>query len=123
MGCAWVFDGSETHSFVEACCAGVFGAETYVAEALLGLFDEGGDEGSAYSLVAPCGADIDATDAACVWFGGEGVDGEPADCDELAVVEVTAEDFACSLEAISSAGPLVNEGVDEAVAVFSCFGV
>jgi hypothetical protein len=118
VGCVGVADGSEAHSFVEACCAGVFGAETYEAEALSGLFYEGGDQCAAYSLVAPCGTDVDAADTACAGFGSEGVDGESADCDELAVVEVAAENFAWSFEAIDSAGPLVDERVDEVVAVF-----
>jgi hypothetical protein len=41
MGCVRVVDGSEAHSFVKACCAGVFGAETNAAEALSGLLYEG----------------------------------------------------------------------------------
>lgn len=123
VSCAWVFNGRESHTFVEARCVFVFCAEAYVTEALSGLFHEGGDEGSAYSLIAPCGTDVDAADAAGVWFGGEGIDGEPADGDELAVVEVAAEDFTGGFEAIGSAGPLVNEGINEVVAVSFCFGV
>jgi hypothetical protein len=53
-----------------------------------------------------------------VGFVSEGVDGESANCDELAVVEVAAENFAWGFEAIDSAGPLVNERVDEVVAFF-----
>ena len=123
MGCAWVFNGRESHAFVKACGVFVFCAETYVAEAPSGLLYEGGDEGSAYPMVAPCGADVDSADAAGEWFGGEGVDGEPADCDELAMVEVTAEDFPRSFEAIGSAGPLFNEGINEVVAISFCFEV
>jgi hypothetical protein len=123
VGRARVFDGSESDAFVEARCAFVFCAEAYVAKALSGFFYKGGDKGSTYSLVAPCGADVDAADAAGMRFGGEGVDGEPADGDELAVVEVPAEDFTGGFEAIGSAGPLVDEGVNEVVAVFFCFSV
>jgi hypothetical protein len=56
--CVGVFDGHEAHAFVEACCVRVFSAEAHAAEVLTGVFDEGRDQCSADSFIAPCRSDI-----------------------------------------------------------------
>jgi hypothetical protein len=100
VGRGRIVDGDKAHTFVEACCVCVFGTKAHAAKVLSGVFDEGRDQCSADSFIAPRRSDIDTPDAACVGIGIEWVDGESTYCDEKAVVEVAAENFAGRFEAI-----------------------
>lgn len=122
VGGVGIGDGLEAESFVEASCGVVFGTKADDAEGFAGFRHEGEDESGAQALAAPGFADVDAADAADLRITFEGVEVEAAYGYEEALIEMTAEDFAGTVEAVFAGFPVCCEGVDEVVALGSGFG-
>src|ERR1700735_3408199 len=73
MGRFGALDRRKAHAFVEACCVGVFGAQTHTTEVCPGLIHQGGHQRSADPLVSPRRPDVNATDTAHIRTAGKRV--------------------------------------------------
>jgi hypothetical protein len=121
VGCVRVVNGGKADSFVEACRLVVLGAQADAMEVRAGVVHEGGYERSANAFVSPRRAHVDASDASGVQFVDKRVMGESAYGDQKTLIEISAEDLSGRVEAVLSACPLVQQLIDEAMALVARF--
>ena len=86
-----------------------------------GVVHKGGYERSAKAFVSPGRAHVDTPDASGVQFVDKRVMGESAYGDQKTLIEMSVEDLSGRVEAVLSVCPLVQQLIDEAIALVARF--